>query len=81
MSVEDNGPGIAAADRSKVIERFYRVPGTSGDGSGLGLSIVKEIVDRHAGSLEIDARGESGGTRVRVRFPPPGPTAQKLSPA
>ena len=81
LSVEDSGPGIAATERSKVIERFYRVPGTSGDGSGLGLAIVKEIVDRHAGSLEIDARGDSGGTRVRVRFPAPGPVAQKASPA
>jgi two-component system sensor histidine kinase TctE len=81
LSVEDTGPGIAAAERSKVVERFYRVPGTGGDGSGLGLAIVKEIVDRHAGSLEIDARGEHGGTRVRVRFPPPGPIAQKISPA
>jgi two-component system sensor histidine kinase TctE len=81
LSVEDTGPGIAASERSKVVERFYRVPGTGGDGSGLGLSIVKEIVDRHAGSLEIDARGETGGTRVRVRFPPLGPIAQKISPA
>ena len=81
LSVEDTGPGIAASERSRVVERFYRVPGTSGDGSGLGLAIVKEIVDRHAGSLEIDTRGANGGTRVRVRFPPPGPLAQKPSPA
>jgi two-component system sensor histidine kinase TctE len=81
LSVEDTGPGIAASERPRVVERFYRVPGTNGDGSGLGLAIVKEIVDRHAGSLEIDARGESGGTRVRVRFPPPGLLAQKASPA
>ena len=81
LSVEDTGPGIAPSERGKVVERFYRVPGTNGDGSGLGLAIVKEIVDRHAGTLEIDARSKSGGTRVRVRFPTLGPLAQKNSPA
>jgi two-component system sensor histidine kinase TctE len=81
LTVEDTGPGIAPAERSKVVERFYRVPGTNGDGSGLGLAIVKEIVERHAGTLEIGGRGKSGGTRVRVRFPAPTPFAQKNSPA
>ncbi len=81
LSVEDTGPGIAAAERGKVVERFYRVPGTNGDGSGLGLAIVKEIVDRHAGTLEIAARGDDGGTRVRVSFPAPRLAPQKNSPA
>jgi two-component system sensor histidine kinase TctE len=81
LSVEDTGPGIAASERAKVVERFYRIPGTDGDGSGLGLAIVKEIVERHAGMLEIDARESSGGTRVRVCFPAPGPLAQRNSPA
>ena len=81
LAVEDTGPGIAASERAKVVERFYRIPGTSGDGSGLGLAIVKEIVDRHAGILEIDGREGSSGARVRVCFPAPGPFAQKNSPA
>jgi len=80
VSVEDTGPGIAASERSKVVERFYRIPGTNGDGSGLGLAIVKEIVERHAGVLEIGARNAASGARVRVRFPPAG-LAQKRSPA
>ena len=69
LSVEDTGPGIPAGERNKVRERFYRVAGTPGDGSGLGLAIAQEVVDRHAGVLEIEARNGSGGTRVRVCFP------------
>ena len=69
LSVEDTGPGIPAAERSKVLERFYRMAGTPGEGSGLGLAIVQEVVDRHGGVLEIDEGGASGGTRIRVKFP------------
>jgi two-component system sensor histidine kinase TctE len=68
LGVEDTGPGIAFAERSKVVERFYRVAGTSGEGSGLGLAIVKEVVDRHGGTLEIGGRDEQSGARIRVRF-------------
>jgi len=69
LSVEDTGPGIPCSERSKVLERFYRIAGTPGEGSGLGLAIVQEVVDRHGGTLEISDRGELGGTCVRVRFP------------
>jgi len=53
VEVEDNGPGIAIAERGRVIERFYRILGREGDGSGLGLAIVHEIVTAHAGTLDI----------------------------
>ena len=70
LSVEDTGPGIPASERSRVRERFYRVAGTPGEGSGLGLAIAQEVVDRHAGVLEIESRDGSGsGTRIRVSFP------------
>jgi len=70
LSVEDTGPGIPISERSRVRERFYRVAGTPGDGSGLGLAIAQEVVDRHAGVLEIDSRdGSNNGTRIRVSFP------------
>jgi len=75
LSVEDNGPGIPVAERGRVLERFYRIPGTSGDGSGLGLAIVQEVVARHDGVLEIDAAGDRGGTRFSVRFPGARPVA------
>ena len=69
LSVEDSGPGIPEGERSKVLERFYRIAGTPGDGSGLGLAIAREVVDRHSGSLEIGPSKEDGGTCVRVSFP------------
>ncbi len=69
LSVEDTGPGIPAAERNKVLERFYRMPGTPGEGSGLGLAIVREVVIRHHGTLEIDAPATHGGTRIRTMFP------------
>jgi two-component system sensor histidine kinase TctE len=69
LSVEDTGPGIPVAERTKVRERFYRIAGTPGDGSGLGLAIAQEVVDRHAGVLEIESRNGQGGACVRVSFP------------
>ena len=69
LCVSDNGPGIPMSERSKVLERFYRVAGTPGEGSGLGLAIVREVVDRHDAELKIDECNAHGGTRVRVSFP------------
>jgi two-component system sensor histidine kinase TctE len=73
IEVEDDGPGIPAAERTRVLERFYRVPGTSGTGSGLGLAIVREIATAHGASLEIQDGGLPGpagpGCRVRIKFP------------
>jgi two-component system sensor histidine kinase TctE len=69
LSVEDTGPGIPLAERSKVLDRFYRIAGTRGEGSGLGLAIVQEVVDRHGGTLEITDGADGRGTCVRVMFP------------
>jgi two-component system sensor histidine kinase TctE len=79
FSVEDTGPGIPAAERAKVRERFYRIPGTPGDGSGLGLAIAQEVVDRHAGVLEIESRNGHGGACVRVSFPRTAATERQAS--
>ena len=65
------GPELPAEERGKVLERFYRITGTEGEGSGLGLAIVREIVDRHAGVLEISSPVAHAGTCVRVSFPSP----------
>ncbi|HEV7799445.1 MAG TPA: sensor histidine kinase [Burkholderiales bacterium] len=66
--VEDTGPGIPESEREKVRQRFYRMPGTQGDGCGLGLSIVEEIVRRHAASLVLENRSDAGGLRARFIF-------------
>jgi len=53
LEVEDTGPGIPAADRSHIFERFYRILGSNVEGSGLGLAIVKEIVQQHDATIDI----------------------------
>jgi two-component system sensor histidine kinase TctE len=69
LEVEDDGPGIPPAERARVLERFYRVTGTPGTGSGLGLSIVSEIAAAHGAEIEISA-GEGGrGCKVGLTFP------------
>lgn len=68
LSVSDNGPGIPAAELDKLGERFYRPLGTSASGSGLGLSIVKRIVDIHAASLQLSSPAHEKGLSVKVIF-------------
>jgi two-component system sensor histidine kinase TctE len=68
LVVEDTGPGIPAEERDMVLERFYRLPGTLGDGSGIGLSIVREVVDGAGGSLILGS-GATGGLKVEMRLP------------
>jgi len=66
--VEDDGPGIPAAERDRVFARFYRRD-TGGHGAGLGLAIVGEIVRAHRASISLD-QGKLGGLLVRVCFTP-----------
>ena len=73
IEVEDTGPGIAAEQRARVFDRFYRVPNATADeGSGLGLAIVKRVVDRHAGSVTLDDAAAGRGLKVSVRLPAAG---------
>ena len=69
LTVDDEGPGISERDLPHVFERFYRAEESrSMPGSGLGLSIVRQVVERHAGTVEVERR-PSGGTRFTVRLP------------
>ena len=68
VSVEDEGPGFAAADRAHVWKAFWRAPGSPEGGSGIGLSIVARLVALHGGRAWIEDRPE-GGARVCVRLP------------
>jgi two-component system sensor histidine kinase MprB len=69
VTVDDDGPGIAEADLPHVFERFYRSSESRAmPGSGLGLSIVAQVVERHAGSVDAGP-APSGGTRVTLRLP------------
>ena len=68
LRVEDNGPGIAASERARVFERFYRVPGAASGGSGLGLAIVREIARLHGASVQLAAPASGPGVLVVVEF-------------
>jgi two-component system OmpR family sensor kinase len=69
LSVADDGPGIAPADRARVFERFWRADAARDtDGSGLGLAIVREIAAAQGGTATVDGR-PGGGTTVEIRLP------------
>jgi two-component system OmpR family sensor kinase len=70
LRVYDTGVGVREEDRSRIFERFYRSPATRamGEGSGLGLSIAKWIVEAHSGSISFEPR-QGGGTDFKVRLP------------
>lgn len=68
LRVEDNGVGIPANEHESVFERFHRVLDNSQEGSGLGLSIVKEIVILHGANIEVSSAGKGAGTTMTVRF-------------
>jgi two-component system sensor histidine kinase TctE len=53
LQVRDNGAGIAVEEREKVLERFYRVQGTGGEGNGLGLAIAQEIAKLHDAQIRL----------------------------
>lgn len=68
LMVTDDGPGMAPAEQGKVLERFYRIPGTPGDGCGLGLAIAREIADLHQAQLAISAN-PGDGCGIEIVFP------------
>jgi signal transduction histidine kinase len=67
LTVEDDGPGIADADRERIFTPFARLESTNGEGSGLGLALVEQQVRHHGARIDV---GESplGGARFSVRF-------------
>ena len=70
FDVLDRGPGVPAAERERIFEPFYRLPGTrEGDGSvGLGLSLARQIAERHGGTVVCLSR-DGGGSCFRVSLP------------
>jgi signal transduction histidine kinase len=82
MDVVDDGPGVPAADRARVFDRFFRSDGSRsrGSGSGLGLAIARSIAESHGGTLRVEQPGPSGevptGADLVLRLPAavrPGP--------
>jgi signal transduction histidine kinase len=70
LTVDDRGPGVPESLRERIFEPFYRLPGASEreGGVGLGLSLVRTIVERHGGSVHCEAR-PGGGARFVVALP------------
>ena len=66
VTVADKGPGLSAEDQQHIFERFYRVDTSrqrsSSDGSGLGLSIVDEVMKAHGGSVSVSSEPGNGAT-------------------
>ena len=74
LDVLDEGPGVADADLARLWDRFWRAPGSQGvPGSGLGLSIVREVVEAHGGTVHAANRPE-GGLAIGFTLPAPEPS-------
>ncbi|MFO1268509.1 MAG: ATP-binding protein [Rubrivivax sp.] len=69
LTVEDSGPGIAAAERERLGQRFHRGEGHAASGSGLGWSIVERIAESHGLQIAVDSSPTLGGLRVRLTAP------------
>jgi signal transduction histidine kinase len=86
LCVSDTGPGVPAAERTRIFDRFYRADVARGrGGAGLGLAIAKWIVDEHHGTLSVESNGEGArpGSVFSVslpRIPAPAGTFNNLSP-
>lgn len=68
LRVTDNGPGIPEDERARVFDRFYRVIGSTEEGSGLGLSIVRRIADLHHATTRLLQGSRGRGLAVEVSF-------------
>ena len=69
LTVDDEGPGIDAADKPHVFDRFWRSEESrSMPGSGLGLAIVRQVVAQHGGRVEV-GESSAGGTRMSLSIP------------
>jgi len=81
VTVTDDGPGIPAEERARVLDRFYRRAGTTATGSGLGLAIVKAIADAHGATVSLTDGPAGKGLAVTTAFPAPAPGAGTRAPA
>jgi len=79
LEVSDDGAGMSPREQEQLFERFYRAPAASEHaipGTGLGLTIVKALVEAHGGTVAVkSAAGE--GTTIRIELPAGGEPAER----
>jgi len=70
VAVSDRGPGVPEAERERIFEPFYRLPGHAekAGGVGLGLSLVRQIAERHRGRVRVAPRA-GGGSAFEIALP------------
>lgn len=81
ITVDDDGPGMSAAEKSQAFVRFFRgsnMTGQGAEGTGLGLPVVKSVADAHGGHVSVDD-SPYGGLRVVIHLPPK-PTIRAVGP-
>ncbi|HYF28263.1 MAG TPA: SpoIIE family protein phosphatase [Baekduia sp.] len=85
IEVSDTGVGIDAADRERLFERFHRVQGARSrtyEGSGIGLALVRELVELQGGAISVDSTEDQGTTfTVRLPLAPDAPAAALEAPS
>ena len=78
IRIEDSGPGVPAEFLPRIFERFSQADGSSTrkhGGLGLGLAIVRHLIELHGGTVSAENRGENGGAVLTVRIPAMDPAA------
>jgi two-component system sensor histidine kinase QseC len=68
LTIVDNGPGIPVAERERVFDRFYRIQNHEESGCGIGLSIVKHVVELHKATILLEEPENSSGLKVTIRL-------------
>ncbi|MBX4158897.1 hypothetical protein K4A07_17385, partial [Lactiplantibacillus plantarum] len=72
IEVEDNGVGVPPEMQERIFALYTQVPGPdtrSSEGLGIGLALVKQLVELHRGSIAVSSEGEDQGSRFTVRLP------------
>ena len=79
LEFQDNGKGLRKNEREKIFEMFYRVrtPGENIRGTGLGLYIVKSVVNAHGGKISVESAGPGKGCTFHITLPLPGGQQQR----
>lgn len=68
LTIQDSGPGIEPQNKEKVFDQFYRIPGTNEEGCGIGLAIVKRVLDLHKAHIHLHSSQNPSGLTIDISF-------------